>query len=723
MAQIILDPNKLAEVQPGFTPINTEIEFLRHADEPRLVIRGGLCSWAERYYQARGISVSYAVSRAGSIVRVCPGLSEAQAEAILQKFGDKIPDQPIQTLTDLLQKICPAPLWEEAPSIDHLARYFLWLWQNDLDDVLQPLIRAQAEIWEAQYAGPVPLPYHCAHDKTSALAALEEWVGIRPSDSWNLLGGFPRPVPTAIKNRAIEAWKREIITTKGQIFYQLRDRNVPYSLLRECARETAHYLIAHPDLLNETWVAHLVDYLSPELKAELREKVPPPVPADLPTDESRIPVWFVQQYLPYREWQIATNNEEAHRVVNRLARQFAEWYLETFPEMLLGHPLQPMLGFQKMSDLVQSQRPTITLILLLDGLNLSDARQLMTLIQEQIPKLKIVQNSTAYSVLPTVTSFCKEALIRGVPPRHTAETEIIGRLIPANRTPVSLLANAQKGEVYIWSILEPDETYHKYADKSVLQRNVESQLGSVVKKLSDVVDELPPNLPLSIIVTSDHGRLLTTSPRKLIIPEGMESHGRAAWGPTRVEFPASGYVMINNMVFLHAARFGLSEDVILPLDESTFLTSDGRSGNESYSHGGLYPEEVIVPWVELARDLVRPDIEITITGSGIAELNGTLTFTILNLGDDEIEVKSLEVFIPKAQSQKIELNWLMPAREQITRAIPVSWWPTQKQARSLAGELTVCDHQGVEYTYACNLTLEVEEMYTTDTPDIFADLQ
>ena len=724
MPRITLDLNKIAKAQPGVLEITTEMDFLRHADDDApLLIRGGLCPWAELYYSGRKIPFEYAASRAEGIVKVCPSLTETQAEEIVQKFGAQISTLPPQSLPELLQQIYPSAVWDESSSIEHLAEYLLWLWKNDVDASLQPLIRYQAEQWERRYYGPAPLPYHRAFDRASALAVLDEWLGINHDNAWTVIGKFPKAVPGELQNRAIDTWKKEIITSQGQLFYELREKNLPYSLIREASRETARYFISHKNL-NEEWFILLKDYLAadPELLAEMRKAVPPELPQDLPGDVFKIVDWFKQQYLPYREWQLAGQDSDAGDTVSGLARQFEEWCLRTYPEMLLGHPLQSELCYQKMSRLAAEHRSVVTFVVLLDGLNLTDSRQLVAKIQEQIPKLQIKSDASAYSVLPTITSFCKEALVRGVPPKYTEETERVGKLIPAGKTPVALLRTAQKGEVYIWSIIEPDETYHKLADKPVLVRSVEAQLDGIVKKLRDVVEELPGDLPLEIIVTSDHGRLLTTSQRRIPIPEGMESHGRAAYGRSSIEFPSSGYLIENDVVYLHASRFGLPVDAVMPMDESTFLTSDHKSGVEYYSHGGLYPEEVIVPWVEFVRDVVKPKLEIHITGSGVAEMEGTLSLNILNLSDDEVEVQSLEMFLASGRKQLVKCGWNMPARDQQTKEVPVSSWPTRKEAASISGILHVTDEKGFHFTYPCAVTLEVEELYSTDTPDIFGDL-
>lgn len=50
------------------------------------------------------------------------------------------------------------------------------------------------------------------------------------------------------------------------------------------------------------------------------------------------------------------------------------------------------------------------------------------------------------------------------------------------------------------------------------------------------------------------------------------------------------------------------------LTEDAFETNDGRGGQERYPHGGLYPEEIIVPWLALAGDYEAPQATVRCTG-------------------------------------------------------------------------------------------------------------
>ena len=187
-------------------------------------------------------------------------------------------------------------------------------------------------------------------------------------------------------------------------------------------------------------------------------------------------------------------------------------------------------------------------------------------------------------------------------------------------------------------------------------------------------------------------------------------------------FEASGYKIEGDLVYLEASRFGLSEDTVIPIHDDTFLTSDGKSGQEAYSHGGLFPEEVLVPWIEYAFNIARPKIEVTVTGSGYAENRGSLKIEVLNLSADEVFFDTLEVVIPGQISRMVSLNWKLKPRDQEIYENEVNWWPTKKQARQINGIAHFNQGAATHWMQPCTITIESKELYSTDTPDILAGL-
>jgi len=437
---------------------------------------------------------------------------------------------------------------------------------------------------------------------------------------------------------------------------------------------------------------------------------------DLPETDEEVLEWFEQEYLPFRLWGFANSSEEATLRLITVVRQFAAWYLDQYSQALIGGTLKPWLSFSRSASLISKSSKSVMLLIILDGLHVKDGQTLLRLIQECIPRLTPVSNHLVFAPLPTITMFCKEALLRGLPPAQVNQAERIGQVFPEGQSAVDKLQTAQPGELYIWSVLEPDHTYHERTALDVLQRDVEAQLEGVARKIEDIVNRTTSDHSLEIIITTDHGRLLGVSQRVIPVPDGLTGHGRAAWGTIKREFPSQGYWVEDNLVYLDAERFGLPNDVCMPLGEETFLTNDGRKGKEIFSHGGVFPEEVIVPWIVLARDVKQPEIDIKITGRARAGKAGTLQISYTNLGDVEITLHALELHTGADALRKLKLDIHILPRSSETHSVELSVWPGSADVAKAKAIIMASQSNQIAFEVTAQVELQSEEMYQQENP-------
>jgi hypothetical protein len=79
------------------------------------------------------------------------------------------------------------------------------------------------------------------------------------------------------------------------------------------------------------------------------------------------------------------------------------------------------------------------------------------------------------------------------------------------------------------------------------------------------------------------------------------SHQRAAWGgPSNANDLRTDFELFadEKAARVHPERFGLLQPAIVAIGEDSFVNSDGSKGAEWFPHGGVWPEEVIIPWLE-----------------------------------------------------------------------------------------------------------------------------
>ena len=718
--EVLLDWEGTAALPEGYQLIDSEVAFLEHAtgDKP-LFIRGRrLCTWAEAYYQARRRSVRDAPKPLWFRLReTFPELSEAQAQHLAQRLGGDL-DSPL-TAEAILSALYPdsVELWHQTASPGHAARWLVWLYEHQPDEAEQVILSHHAHNQWRRVAGPQVMAYQACNGE-QALACLKAWLGIGLNDDWKALGEFPMPLPSNLQARLRKAWRGQIIDTAGEYFVQLMEWPLPLALRQLVAQETAEYYTKHPDQITQQRLQLVRPYLTAESIGELQGLVKPDEPQSIPEEPGQVVDWFCQEYLPYRTWQQRNKNEQAAERVQTLAEEFALWYLHNYPKWVFN---KQYLSFHCVQSLSASSDKAI-LVLVLDGLAEWDAQDLVQKITDRIERLTILSYEYTFAPLPTVTEFAKDALLKGMPPDLAVDYPPLGPVLPENVAAAQVLEQVQPGRVCFWRVQEPDKTYH-HSRSAMPRYEVPRALDEIVARLAEIVRVVPDEIVLQIVTTSDHGRLLNDcSARRLAVPPGMRAHGRAAWGKLQRRFGPAGFEVDreNQMVYIFGGCYNLTDDLLLPLSEDSFLTDDGRHGQESYPHGGLYPEEVVVPWILMERDVAEPSVEMTFAGSGEAGKAGILEAVVRNMSDLQLFLLDIRF----DSGARADCRRPVPPRSRVEIEVPLRPWPTQSQvAAHLTSHSRFRRPDGRVFEVQSQVTnLTVLEMYQRDT-SLLKDLE
>lgn len=677
-----------------------------------------LCQWAEAFCNGRQIPHRELLSPTQSLRELVPGLSEAEAQAIRATLPDHLAARLHHlNLTGLLQALFPNALWEERPSIPHAADWLLWLYEKAPDSVFAPLLVENGRCWQRE-VDDATYSLYAAANADSARQLLDRWLGLIYDPAFIELGVFPRPLPDRLRAHATSVLKDQIIVTQGTLISDLETQPVPLDLRRLTAQETVNYLIHNRRDLTPTLRDQLIPYLTQDEQNRVLELMPPAMPESPPEQPEAVLDWFRHQYLPARQWQSAHGSDAENEEISAAAEQFARWYLHEYPRALNGGRLQQHLSFNRAAA-NQRQKSHITLCLVLDGLHVLDAKRLLDYLRNQTRRLT-VREDLAFAPLPTITEVCKPALFGGVLPELAHEVPPLGVIVPEKESPAEKLGGASSGELYLWRIMEPDSTYHRQSSSETLRHDIDGRLLSIARKINEIVNRVPAELPLRLIITTDHGRLLAKATRVLNVPAGMQSQGRAALGVSGRQFDERGFLIEEDVVYLHAARFGLSTDAAVALRGDTFRTNDGKTGSEWYPHGGLYPEEVIIPWIELVRDATLPAITATLNGSGQAGLTGEFVLRLRNPGDIPVTAVALSLLI-HGQPINVPINQAAAPYSEQTFRLNWSPWPKQAEASQTTVTLNLQLPNGLPFTIPItNAEIESIEMYRRD--NILGDL-
>lgn len=720
MNTVLLDRTGEARTPNGYSVIETEVAFLRNATlGGRWLIKGQrLCEWAETFLAGRKVAWQEVLSPTAELQAAIPGLSQEHAAKLAARLTSRLDELPRPLLpATLANALYPSQLWNASPGRDHAAEWLLWLDNhNDCTTAEQQLLCVLAQQWRHQSPDEWKELYSVVTPE-KAREILEQWLG--GSSFSEAIGEFPIDVPPEWINRIKELWRSRLIQTQGAFLES--GVKLPLSpQLGEALGDAAYkYFRNNPAHITESRLTCLSPLIGRACWQQLRGLIAPPQPTACPDSPEAVLAWFRNEYLPYREWQERSGNQQAHDRVLELARQFAEWYLGFYPKALVASSASSYLNFFKLKR-SQKDDPYVTLLVVLDGLHAADARTFLQKLQTKTGRLTERQNEVVFTAIPTVTEFAKEALLKGVPPKDSANVEYLGKIFPERKTPLSCLDSATPGEIFIWRIQEPDSTYHSRNFDEMLETEVEGELLKVADKLAEVAGQLSGQIPLRIIVTSDHGRLLASSSRHVRVPDGMKAHGRAAWGHMQRDFPASGYIIDDNCALIYGERYGLSEDAAIILDESAFLTNDGKQGAERYPHGGLFPEEVIVPWIVLERDVIAAQISdgirVSITGKASAGQVGTLNITIMNSTEVPLMLSEIRLsFSDKRPMETLNVEGEIPALTEYSIKADLAVWPSKDELRQASGSAIIRRPTGEFLDITVTLNLESEELYWRDT--------
>lgn len=713
MPKIFLDRVKDAGLQPGFRLITSEVEFLKAATSLEdLHIQGEtLCNWAEVFYRGRGIKIQEAKSITRELINAFPEIPENQTPQLVERLGPNGWDLPRPLKADkVLNAIYPSPLWSAQYSPTHLAEWLIWVMENHPDRPIRILMELLISNWESFIDDLIRGIYLGSLDFESAELALENWLGIRDRQEFPLTEEFPIGIPVKLMEKARDKWNFEIIASHGKFFEQVESLAIPFTLLKVCAQETYQYYLQNSTELDSRQLVRLSQYLTRSETSELRKRLPPAPPSEVPFEPVEVRNWYLSEYLPYREWQESFGSEQALDIILNRAREFSVWYLNNYPKGLTGGPLKDWLSFRLASKLGHNSN-VVTLIVVLDGLHLADARTLYQQIRSSTSRLTTLTYDVGYAPIPTVTQFAKQALLHGVPPDKSEQTNTIGIVLPENKSPAQRLKTPEKGVIYLWRVLEPDRTYHHNNTSENLLQDVIGRLEAEAKKIKEIVETVPNEVQLQIIITTDHGRLLARSTRKLSVPYEMQSHGRCAWGKSNLSFSESGWIEKENVAYLYGERFGMKFDMAIPLSEESFLGNDGRKGSEAYPHGGLFPEEVIVPWIVFARDVQRPKVEISLIGDGRARGSGTLLIKTVNMSDVDLLLDGVILHYRNGYDKVLPVRTNLAARRESRTNAILEPWPSPAEISGIQGNAKVTQPNGLTFDYSVLIEIKSKDIY------------
>lgn len=712
-----LDQHCDASLPDGHAVASAETDFLEHAFDPNIVVRGPkLCAWAMIFWDGRGMHYQWLHSPIQRLKTYSAAITDPEARQLLASAsGAEASIVAAGDLREILNALYPADHWRPTASFRHGANWLLWLVMHNPPSCAQPILRVQAGLWHDQLDGPEKNLY-TACNADQARAILDQWLGIEEAAGMTAdLPEFPLPIPEDFRYRIETTWKRRTVEDSGTYYRKIISRKIPRELKEELAKISADYFKQHHTQLESSIVKELSEFLPMEEIEGLRRIIPPDAPPPHPSDANLVADWFRKSYLPYREWAIDHDSESIRALCQERGTNFAKWFLAYYPTALATGA--ETISFRRTGRIMNDRAGKVTLMIILDGIGIWDAMELTRHIKSGQRRLALTKNDWCFAAVPTVTEICKPAMWQGVAPRNVnwnatyAPVSDSIRLLE-NKSAAEKLLGAKVGDFFIWSLIQTDQTYHKPGDARTIRDNVRGALEAIAKRIAAAVEAVPNQLKLNVIITTDHGRYLGRSERTIPLMAGMQSHQRAAWGGSGNAIdPSTDFEILagGNVARLHPERFGLLQPALVSIAEESFVHSDGSKGADWFPHGGVWPEEVIIPWLEYQRDTEPPQVDGRISGAGIEGREGEITIHLTNSSPLELDVFSVAIQGDDLDHQ-FALNQKLPPRDAkvITRLL--NPWPSASKVKRLRAKCLLRQPAGDQLTVALALSITSESL-------------
>ncbi|GAA4382161.1 hypothetical protein GCM10023186_22230 [Hymenobacter koreensis] len=399
-----------------------------------------------------------------------------------------------------------------------------------------------------------------------------------------------------------------------------------------------------------------------------------------------------------------------------LAKGFSDWFLAAYPDHLVGTTASHQQQYWAKRALKMPASDELVLWIIADGLGWNDALTLQQLVVNRAAgRLSLAAAIPCFGLVPTITSHTKRAVRWAVPLHHTAAARANyfaqQPTPPADVRGIDNLAEAvqtaQAGQVLVWQPPEPDSIYHHPGSAQTIRNQAEGSLNGLAISICEAVAAVPVTTAVRVLITTDHGRLLGESPRTLEPIPGFTGHGRAAFrakAPATVPIPRpEGAVDSESVRWLDPDRYRLPDWVAVARTDASFkiVNNNGgmRGGTDLFPHGGAWPEEVVVPWIELHSQLAKLIVGGILTGEARSNRTGTATLRLVNSSPRLARLRRVEVIIPRVEPLEVVFDDLLPDSAELVRAIELPRWPDAAQAEKTQVTITLETPDGEQHSF------------------------
>ena len=576
-------------------------------------------------------------------------------------------------------------VWSESQASDqHLGRLITALAADPapLPAVLGPLIAQQLAAWSQQYPNYAGL--RTATIQADATRYLVRWATQRYDQTgWNDVTLLATPIlqvaPDPLICRAVLAeydgdihtyWNRWFAHHQPATATITQALNQMMGLSAAELRTISRVLETRPALLDAALLTALRQTFAdlPEAASSIAEwatHVAPPLPAapQAAWSTERWLHWATDEYLPYFAWIVRTNQPRDQQ--QQFAAQWSDWLYAQYPRWLNQPDAPLVLGqYAHMRDILDRDQRAVVVWLVVDGLTWWQGEILHRACVDA--GLHVRAHRAGVAVLPSITSVAKRALVTGVPnPIHEPTRSIaqaanaqldhsgISHLVTYRSDEASQhLSHDQTTRCYVVFYNRLDELAHSmttFTDDAGIRGSL-SDLAALAARMSRTA--AAQGRTLHLLVGSDHGSTrLPANAVALSLPQNSREWTDWDAVPEQAATARSTRAAIitdpdrltarerEQWYVLDRHQFQLDQHYLVPRGAQYI----GRKPS-GWTHGGLEPEEVVVPLLHFTPQPFRHEpLVVRFTGELEAFRESLLIATISNPNPLPLEWVTLQL--------------------------------------------------------------------------------
>jgi len=374
--------------------------------------------------------------------------------------------------------------------------------------------------------------------------------------------------------------------------------------------------------------------------------------------------WATKYYLPYRFW--LENTGQLDDQIGEIASDYADWLYQHYGQLIYHSEHMAWKAIHNLQESFKTHTGTV-LVVIVDNLNAKFYPEL----QAQMQHRGYFEHSLSYcfSMLPSCTEVSKKCLITGhyapfTESAYQARVESIwnNRLGKRTRYLGNIgefrLITKREADVYFLNYLPLDITLHQSENQTGISHSqaIRSYLESLTQDIRSFARRIGAERDLLVVIISDHG-----STR---IPKGTLNVLKGDFYKKRALDEHHRYIAISDdeleklpdnsqydCYLFNRQIFELNTNYLVARRLYRFLPTD----ESAYIHGGLTPEETLVPVAVYSPVTISPKpmaVELISSGKLYVGTKLELVLEITNYNNYACEHVSLEFLDSNIEAEK-----------------------------------------------------------------------